>query len=322
MTDGTVHLPARSIPLPETISAEARAFLSLPIFSTPEPVMPALDDIAGWKAHIAESNGRMHMFTGMRPPLDCRHEVIRLDHFDLYEIVPEALASEDHALLYVHGGAFIMGGGDLARSAAELIAVATGLRTFSVDYRMPPDHPYPAGLADTVAAWRHVLTRFPAEAVAIHGASAGANIAAAAVLKARDEGLALPGAVVLHSPVSDLRQVGDTFVTNQLLDAILKRPADWMTGLYAPGQDLTHPYVSPVFGDYAKGYPPTLLTSGTRDLLLSDTVRLHRAMRQGGVRAELHVWEAMCHGTAPNCPEAQELIGEQVRFTREALGLA
>ena len=322
MSDGTIHLPARDIPLPVTISEEARAFLSLPMFAMPEPEMPALDDVAGWKAHIAESNARMHRFTGMRPALDCRHEVIRLGHCDLYELIPDRLVSEDHALVYVHGGAFIMGGGDLARSAAELIAVATGLRTFSVDYRMPPDHPYPAGLDDTVAAWAYVLSRFGPAAMAIHGASAGANIAAAAVLKARDSGLPLPAAVVLHSPVSDLRQVGDSYTTNVGLDAILKRPAEWMTALYAPGQDLTDPHVSPVFGDFAKGYPPTLLTSGTRDLLLSDTVRLHRAIRKGGARAELHVWEGMCHGTAPNAPEAQELIAEQVRFTREALGLA
>lgn len=131
----------------------------------------------------------------------------------------------------------------------------------------------------------------------------------------------LPAVCVIHSPVTDLRQVGDSFGTNVELDIVLKRPMDWMPALYSGGHDLMDPLLSPAFADFTKGFPPTIMTSGTRDLLLSDTVRLHRALRSAGVRAELHVWEAMCHGLPHTAPEAQELLGEHIRFMLDALGI-
>lgn len=319
---GTIHLSARDIPVPETISPEAQAFLANPMFSQ-EPAMPELGDIEGWRQHCAQSNERLTAMMRMqRAGMDAPHEVHRLAHADLYEIVPASLAAPDRAVLYIHGGAFIVGGGEAARLAALQIALETGLRTFSIDYRMPPDHPFPAGLEDCVEAYRFVLERCAADGIAVYGGSAGANLAVTTILKARDEGLALPAVCVLHSPVSDLRQVGDTFTTNAEIDVVLKRGSDWMPALYTAGHDRMDPLVSPLFADFTKGFPPTILTSGTRDLLLSDTVRLHRALRRAGVRAELHVWEAMCHGLPHTAPEAQELLGEHIAFLRAELGLA
>lgn len=322
MNDGTIHLPARDIPLPATISEQARAFLSNPMFSQ-EPEMPALDDIDGWRRHCAQSNERMvAMMRMQRAGIAFTHKVHRLSNCDLYEIEPQSLPADDRAILYIHGGAFIVGGGEAALLAAVQIADMARLRTFSVDYRMPPDHPFPAGLEDCVEAWRMVLEQFEAGKVAFYGGSAGANLVCTSTLKARDTGLPMPAACVLHSPGSDLRQIGDTYTTNTDLDVVLKRPADWLPALYAGGHDLTDPYVSPALADFSKGFPPTVLTSGTRDLLLSDTVRLHRALRKAGVRAELHIWEAMCHGLTHDAPEAQELLGEHIAFLHEALGLA
>ena len=319
---GTLHLAARTIPVPATISPEAQAFLGNPMFGQ-EAAVPALDDIEGWRAHVASSSARLTaMMKARSADYRTRHEVHRLSHCDLYDIVPDDCVAEDRAILYVHGGAFIVGGGEAALYAAQQIAHLTGLRTFSVDYRMPPDHPFPAGLDDCVEAWELVLKHFAADKVAFYGGSAGANLVPACVLRARDAGLPMPRACVLHSPVSDLRQVGDTFTTNAEIDVVLKRGSDWMPALYSAGHDLTDPWISPLFGDYSKGFPPTLFTSGTRDLLLSDTVRLHRALRKAGIRAELHVWEAMCHGLVHDAPEAQELLGEHVRFIAEELGLA
>lgn len=318
---GAVHLPDRVIPLPDTISDEARAFLSNPLFSQ-EPQTPELDDIEGWRRHCAESNARMvAMMRMQRAGIAFTHQVHRLAHCDLYEIEPANLRSDDRAILYIHGGAFIVGGGEASLLAAVQIADMAGLRTYSVDYRMPPDHPFPAGLDDCVEAWQLVLERFDAGKVAFYGGSAGANLVCTTTLKARDTGLPMPAACVLHSPGADLRQIGDTYTTNTGLDVVLKRPADWLPALYSGGHDLTDPYVSPALADFSKGFPPTVLTSGTRDLLLSDTVRLHRALRRAGVRAELHVWEAMCHGLTHEAPEAKELLGEHIAFLLEALGL-
>jgi acetyl esterase/lipase len=319
---GAVNLPARAIPLPMTISEEAREFLSNPMFSQ-EPIVPELDDIEGWRAHAARSNAGLSAMMKMQAAaFDYSYEVHCLSHCDLYEIIPRLIEAEDKAMLNIHGGAFIVGGGEAALHAAVKLADQAGVRTFSVDYRMPPDHPFPAGLQDCVEAYQFMLGRYKAQGIAIYGGSAGANLVAAMVLKARDQGLPIPAACVMHSPVSDLRQVGDSFTTNAELDVILKRPADWMPALYSGGHDLMDPLLSPLFGDFTKGFPPSLFTSGTRDLLLSDTVRLHRALRAAGVRAELHVWEAMCHGMAHNAPEAREILDEHIGFVRRELGIA
>lgn len=321
-TPGTIRLPARDIPLPVTISPEAQAFLSNPMFGA-EPEVPALGDLAGWRDHCAKSNAGLTMYMKMRSAAyDTKHQVLRPGDFDLYDITPANHTDPANAVLYIHGGAFIVGGGEAALYAAQQIAVLSGLRTFSVDYRMPPDHPFPAGLDDCVAAYRLMLESFEPGNIAVYGGSAGANLAVTTILKARDLGLPLPGACVLHSPVSDLRQVGDTFTTNAEIDVVLKRGGEWLPALYSGGHDLMDPLLSPAFADYTRGFPPTVLTSGTRDLLLSDTVRLHRALRNAGIRAELHVWEAMCHGLAHDAPEAQELLGEHIAFLRGALGLA
>jgi acetyl esterase/lipase len=156
--------------------------------------------------------------------------------------------------------------------------------------------------------------------IAIYGASAGGGLAAAFVLKARDLGMPLPGACVLHSPEADLTESGDTFETNDKVDVILSRLTQSIA-LYADGHDLKDPYLSPVFGDFTKGFPPTILTSGTRDLFLSNTVIMHRALRRAGLKAELHVFEAMSHGGfMGKAPEDREVVDEQIRFIHEQLG--
>ena len=118
----------------------------------------------------------------------------------------------------------------------------------------------------------------------------------------------------MHSPVSDIAEGGDTYQTNQVIDIVLKEPLPKQMTLYAAGHDPRDPLLSPAFADYSKGFPPTILTSGTRDLLLSSTVMLHRAMRRGGVDARLHVWEAMTHAPFFGAPEEAELYDETVRF--------
>jgi acetyl esterase/lipase len=135
-------------------------------------------------------------------------------------------------------------------------------------------------------------------------------------LMIRDRGLPMPAGVLLLTPEMDLTEAGDTFKTNILLDTVLKRALPQCNDLYAAGHDLTDPYVSPLFGDYARGFPPTFVQSGTRDLFLSNSVLIHRKLRRAGIDAELHVWEAMPHGGfgfAPS-PENREIDDEIKRF--------
>lgn len=194
-----------------------------------------------------------------------------------------------------------------------LAAVRAGLRTWSVDYRMPPDHPFPTPLDDCLAVYRGLLERTPVSKVVVDGASAGGNLATAMLLRARDEGLPMPAALVLISPEADLTESGDTFNTNRGVDYVIVQGVPDLIALYAQGHDLRDPYLSPVFGDF-DGFPPTFLQSGTRDILLSNTVRLHRRLRAAGVDAELHVWEAMPHGGFFGAPEDAEVVAEVHRF--------
>ena len=198
-----------------------------------------------------------------------------------------------------------------------LAAVRAGLRTWSVDYRMPPEHPYPTPLDDCLAVYRALLEQMPASKIVVDGASAGGNLAAALLLRA-DEGLPMPAALVLVSPEADLTESGDTFSTNRGVDYVIVQGVPDLISLYANGHDLEDPYLSPVFGEFA-GFPPTLLQSGTRDILLSNTVRMHRRLRTAGVDAELHVWEAMPHGGFFGAPEDDEIVTEIRRFVARHL---
>ena len=133
------------------------------------------------------------------------------------------------------------------------------------------------------------------------------------MLRARDEGLPLPAGLVLLTPECDLTEGGDSFHTNLGLDSVLY-PLMPVNLLYAGGHDLTHPYLSPLFGDFTKGFPPTMLTTGTRDLFLSNVVRLHRALRDADLEAELHVQEAGDHIGFPASPEWDSMVVEYRKF--------
>lgn len=137
-------------------------------------------------------------------------------------------------------------------------------------------------------------------------------------MRARDEGLPLPAGVALLTPEADLTESGDSFATLLSLDNVLGLLMQTNL-LYANGHDLAHPYRSPLLADHT-GFPPTFLQSGTRDLFLSNTVRMHRKLRDAGVDAERHVWDAMPHGGFGGAPEDAEVRIEMGRFLDRALG--
>jgi acetyl esterase/lipase len=312
----SIHLGPREIPIPGHLSEEAREFLrSQPI---ERRAYPSASDIPGWRA-IIEAFDRNYV-ESMRPVLRDAAVAVeerRLNGVTAYMGRPEAPGgpASTWVNLSLHGGALVFCGGKTVAVDAVLAVVRTGCLSFSIDYRMPPDNPFPAGLNDCIAAYRGVLENYAPGNIVISGRSAGGNLAAATVLKLRELGLPLPAAIVLLTPELDLTESGDTFETLRDIDVVLKAGLPEANALYANGHDLRDPYVSPLFGDFAKGFPPTFIQAGTRDLFLSNSVRMHRALRTAGVQAELHVWDGMPHGGFGGmAPEDKEMWTELKRF--------
>jgi acetyl esterase/lipase len=315
-----LHVPARDLPVPTSISPEAQAVLAEgPMASA---AYPPPDDVDAWRKYIAATDRmvveRFHS-SGLMSPEGLDVEERDINGVTVYIVTPAGLDPDDsRVFLDIHGGAFIIGGGEVCRGTGIMTARKVGVRVWSVDYRMPPDHPFPAGVDDCMAVYRALLESHRPEQVIVGGGSAGGNLAAALVLRARDEGLPLPAAAVLLTPAMDFTRSGDSSLANRGVDTVLVRDDDGAMRLYAGGHDLTDPYLSPIFGDYSKGFPPTLLATGTRDVLLSDTVRTHRALRAVDVPAELHVLEAAPHGFFRGvAPEDRELDREVRRFIDE-----
>lgn len=318
-----VQIVAREVPPPQTISPAARRFLSdgaaMPRMTWPDPA-----DLIAWRERIAAADTMWNDLVGpIIAAADASLETRPIAGVPCHDCLPAANGRADGAVyLFAHGGAFVMGGGGFAQVMGVRYAAAFGLRVVSVDYRMPPDHPFPAAPHDLLAVYTALLEEVDPDRIVIGGGSAGGNIAASATLMIRDRGLPLPAGLVLLTPEIDLTESGDTFRTNVELDVILKGGLPECNALYAGGHDLADPYVSPLFADYALGFPPTLVQSGTRDLFLSNSVLLHRRLREAGVGAELHVWEAMPHGTfgRGEAPEHEEITREVGRFLSRVLG--
>jgi len=310
-----LEVPARQIPVPASLSQEARAYLARgPLIAPPSP---PLDDVEGWRKMIAATDAMV--LSRLAGPDSAWTEAFRVEQLTVggitvYDVTPPGLDPGDRRIYCEpHGGAFIVGGGELCKFTGIRAAAKTGLRVWSPDYRMPPDHPYPAAVDDCLAVYQALLdSRRPAELV-LGGVSAGGNIAAAVILRARDQGLPLPAAAVLQTPGTDLSFAGDTFETNLGVDTVITGNDRSAMALYAGGHDVTDPYLSPVFGDFTRGFPPTLLASGTRDVLLSDTVRLHQALRAAGIEADLHVLEAAPHGFFGGGTPEDRALDAQVR---------
>jgi monoterpene epsilon-lactone hydrolase len=315
----------RFIPVPTSVSEQAQQFLGMGFtMADAAQQQPDRTDIEGWRAIIKESNELMIGFVAMVPAVPASTvEVLLVDDVTVFDLLPDGTPDDPDAPIYldIHGGALIMGGGEACRALATKNAAMTRMRTWSVDYRMAPDHPYPAALDDCIAVYRRLLEVRPPERIVVGGGSAGGNLAAALMLRARDEGLPFPAALVLLTPEADLTESGDSFKTNLGIDCVLQQSLAEMSALYAGDHDLTHPYLSPLFGDYTPPFPPTLIQTGTRDLFLSNAVRLHRKMRTARVDAELHVFEAMPHGGFFGAPEDEEIGEEMRRFIAKHLAI-
>jgi monoterpene epsilon-lactone hydrolase len=316
-----ITLPSRFIPWPSGISQQAlKKLKEFTIHDVRNEITyPNVDDAAGWRKFIKEINEAILANSPMygvseRPGVSS--ETTKIAGVTVHIATPSEMAEEARGKVFLelHGGGLLFLEGEGTRRGALREAERLHVKTISIDYRVPPDHPYPAALDDSVGVYSAVVDEYGAQNVIVGGISGGGNLAAALILRARDQGKPLPRAAILLTPEVDLTESGDTFDTLAALDPILRGRLTPDIAAYARGADLSHPYLSPIFGDFSKGYPPTFLQSGTRDMFLSNTVRMHRALRSAGIAAELHVWEGMIHGGFQGAPEDDEITLEMRHF--------
>ena len=205
-------------------------------------------------------------------------------------------ADRNKVLMYLHGGAYMFGGTVLThRDLIWRLAKVAQCPVLSVDYRLAPEEPFPAAWDDANTAYRWLLERFSSQSIALAGDSAGGGLAFASMLRARDEGLAMPSAVVGLSPWTDLACTGESVVTNADRDVMIpgqriKEAAGFVLGDLDP----THPYASPLYGDYTD-CSPALIQVGSSEVLLDDARRLAYKMESSGVPVVLDVWSKMPH---------------------------
>jgi len=230
----------------------------------------------------------------------------------------------DRCQLYLHGGAYTFGSPQLYRHFTWRMANAARARVLIIDYRLAPEHPFPAALEDAVTAWRWLLANGATPAgMTMAGDSAGGGLALAAMLKLRDEGLPLPAAAALMSPWTDLALTAPSFRANAASDPMLVADdVPRFAAAYLGGTDARHPYASPLYAD-PRGLPPTLIQAGGDEILRDDATRMAEAMKAAGCDVELQVWPFMPHTwhlLAPVLPEAREAIGDIARFFARRTG--
>jgi epsilon-lactone hydrolase len=316
---GMREVPAKSLPVPDTVSPQMQKQIAAPLTPTWNVIPKTSEE---WRAQVnAGAATAARALPTLRQALRVKSEPTVLDGVKAHLLTPEDVPSENRnrLLVHVHGGCFVSFPGESGTGEAIFMAGFGRFKVISVDYRMPPDHPYPAALDDAITVWKAATRMAPPRNMAIFGSSAGGNLTLAMVLRARQEGLPLPAAIAPGTPMSDLTNAGDSFRTNAMVDNVLVAPdasCDKRAALYAAGRDLKDPLLSPVYGDM-RGFPPAILTTGTRDLLLSSTVRVHRKLRQAGVEAVLQVFEGQSHAhyyRDVEAPETREAFEEIARF--------
>jgi len=323
---GPRTVPGRVIPVPPTVSPELQTAIAAPYRLPNWNANPK--GAQEWKELInkladagasARREAREKLGVIMEPTV-----IGGVKSFILTpkEILPE---NRNRLLIHVHGGGYVYNPGEAGTSEGTLMAAYGGFKVISIDYRMPPDFPYPAAMDDAMVVWREALKIQSPRNMAIFGTSTGGGMTLAMILRAKQENLPLPAAIAPGTPWSDLTETGDTYKTNEWLDNVLVSYNGYLVHaakLYANGHDLKDPQLSPIYGDFA-GFPPAILTSGTRDLFLSLTVLTHRKLRRAGVEAELQVYEGMSHAQYnfdPYAPETKEVFTEIGRFFDKHLG--
>ena len=220
----------------------------------------------------------------------------KIDDIDAEWISVNRAHMKKYILLHCHGGGYSTGSRIYARTLTSKLAESTSMDVLCFDYRLAPEHPYPAATEDAMKVWNYLmLLGYGARDIILTGDSAGGNLALSLTLKLKQEGRLLPRGLVLMSPWTDLTSSGRSFESKAELDPVLNKAyIDRMVEAYADGQELKNPLVSPLFGNF-EGFPPTYIQVGENEILLSDSQRLHQAFVDANVSVRMDMYPGMWH---------------------------
>lgn len=291
---------------------------------------PELEQATALLAALADVDDAQGTIEGMRrafervmdrlpvpQPIDCR----RVNAGGVpaeWIAAPESDAAR--AALYLHGGGYIIGSVRTHRGLMAGLSASAGARVLGLEYRLAPEHPFPAAVEDAVAAYHWLLQQgYAPERLAIAGDSAGGGLAVAAGVAARYLGLPLPAALVCFSPWTDFEGLGESMTAKAEVDPLVGRDnLEVFGGLYLNGRDRRAPLAAPLYADL-RGLPPMLVQVGECETLLDDSTRLAAAAKDAGVPVELDIWPDMIHVWqlfAPILPEGRQALEQAGEFIR------
>jgi monoterpene epsilon-lactone hydrolase len=322
--EGTVHFDNRTIRVPETVSPAARQYLATSPFGD---ALPTFDGhIPAWEMRDQLDAGLIALGEAARQVYPVDVEETRIAGIRCHWVRPQSVPEEnrDKVLINLHGGAFVLGHGSLI----EAIPVANVGKSpvLAIDYRLAPEHPFPAAIDDCVAVYREILNNYRPENIGIYGTSAGGTLTAQIQARILADKLPSPAALGVFTCTADFEELGDSaqiFSVAGFWGEIapgMDHPSSEL-GSYRDTWDTKDPMLSPIYADLTK-FPPCLLIAGTRDAVLSSTCLFHRALRRAGAQAELFIFEAMphAHWYVFHLPESHEVIEITARFFNERLG--
>jgi acetyl esterase/lipase len=312
--DGTAHI-TRVVPMPKTVSPEAQQWLEEIEHEGPQP-----EDLAKTRAGIDEWRKKDSAEALRLYPVKIEETKIAGVHTDV--ITPLEEARKDRVLINLHGGGFISDSGSLIEGIP--IAYLTKIKVVSVYYRLAPENPFPAAVDDVVAVYKELLKTYQPQRIGIFGTSAGAILTGEVAARLKQSGMPLPGALGMFSTLADFSRPSDSrqlFALNGFSGSIAPQAADHpQDDRYVGKTDPRDPVLSPQFADLHE-WPPCLLVTSTRDLLLSNTSMFHLALLRAGVDSQLLVFEALPHAFWYHfqLPETKEALGMMAKFFGEKL---
>lgn len=315
----------RDLYIPSTISEEAKVVLNKIIQAKLYlRSVPAVDDIEAWKKmYQAIENQRKASFQAVIEMNKVIVKELELGGVSVLDIRPENWTDNGKVLVYTHGGAYTLGSTRSTIANSAPMCNNTGLRLISIDYTVAPHANWQQIQEQVMNVIKALLKEgYSMKDIAIYGDSAGGGLAISTVLNLRDAGMGMPAAIVLLSPWADISETGDSHETLKNADPTLSYEGLLKNSAlaFADGLSLKDPRVSPLYADFRKGFPPALITEGTKCIFLSTSVRLYQALEIANQSVKLDMYEGMWHVFQQTpMPESQIAIRKAAEFINDHL---